>query len=337
METTITLADIRSQNVRIHPHEAVAVAQSLMRDLGDLGEARSPYGPLSLDTVAVDTKGKLHCRGTAATPSVPEVAILLQALLADGEARVPNALRYTLSRALHEVEAPPFDSIDEFAAALERFERGAPSDVLARLFDRTSQAAPAAAREAEPHGAGPQPEERRQGGPSAAQLRRELRTADLRLYEAQQSGVRSTEPPRSNRQSRRAPLAACMVAGVALVAVGEVSHINNGTNAGNLPRPVRTAPVASEPVSPYLSQPAAPVFAPSVSPRQDSAVSTTPATSSPKVDRPRTDRRSASVRRQASVRGVRATASSRRAHNAREKDDKGVIARIRFEWDNPFR
>src|SRR5262249_40062263 len=45
-------------------------------------------------------------------------------------------LRYAIARGLHEVEARPFDSIVEFAAALRRFEQGDRRTVVAQLVRR---------------------------------------------------------------------------------------------------------------------------------------------------------------------------------------------------------
>jgi hypothetical protein len=142
METTLTLADIRRLQIAIAPHEAVAIAQQLMHHDTGNPAARPPFGPLSLDTVAIDADGSVVCTHTDATPAVAEVALVLQRLLGQTEARVPGGMRYAIGRALHEVEAPPFDSRSDFSEALERFERGDRRAAVASLYARAVEAAP---------------------------------------------------------------------------------------------------------------------------------------------------------------------------------------------------
>jgi hypothetical protein len=67
---------------------------------------------------------------------VLEAAALVEELLPVGPALVPGALRYTLGRALHEVDAPPFDSLAEFSRALRRFESGPRTRIVRALYER---------------------------------------------------------------------------------------------------------------------------------------------------------------------------------------------------------
>jgi hypothetical protein len=67
---------------------------------------------------------------------VASVADLLLTLLPAGTLNVPAPLRYTIARGLEAVEAPRFNSLDEFSTALARFERGASRDVLRGLVQR---------------------------------------------------------------------------------------------------------------------------------------------------------------------------------------------------------
>src|SRR4051812_22706566 len=116
-----TLAELFDRNVEIVFADAVAIAQQLICEPAVLGGAQAPYGPLTLESVAVTVEGAVRCLHTDATPTVVEVGLLLHDLLRRSQ-RVPGRLRYTVGRALHEVEAPPFESIQEFSSALERFE-----------------------------------------------------------------------------------------------------------------------------------------------------------------------------------------------------------------------
>src|SRR5262249_52367273 len=133
-------------------------------------------------------------------------------------ARVPGGLRYALGRALLEVEAPPFDTLEEFSEALARFETGERHTQISRLHVRAMSLI----------GTGPLEDgtaaqfDRRRNHPSHAELRRQLREADLRLYEARQSSGGPDDGDR--KRMTKGPIAACMVAGLALVAAGEFAH-----------------------------------------------------------------------------------------------------------------
>src|SRR5262249_11346633 len=108
----IRLADLIAQGVFIRPHEAVAMAQLLIEN-----GAVAPQP----DNVHLDTDGQAWCAGCDVTPTVFEIAGFLQRLLPPGTPCVPSALRYTIARALHEIDAAPFDSTRELSRSLERF------------------------------------------------------------------------------------------------------------------------------------------------------------------------------------------------------------------------
>jgi len=191
--SSVSLAALRDAGVALRPHEAVAIAQLLIRQ-PEVSEpvVNPPYGPPTPESVEVDSDGSVVCTCSATTPAVSELAILLNALLPPEITRVPGGLRYAIGRALLEVEAPPFDSIEDFSRALARFERGDRRDVVRGLLERSLAAAPAYAddstfsvligREALPKP--PRFVERRRAGPGADELRRQLRDADRQFYEA---------------------------------------------------------------------------------------------------------------------------------------------------------
>ena len=114
--------------------EALAVAQSLFDSVGD--DARPPFGPLSRENIVLREDGSVTSTACASTPTVLEAAVLVDELLPDGHAFVPGALRYTVGRALHEVEAPPFDCLADFSRALRRFETGARAALVRALYER---------------------------------------------------------------------------------------------------------------------------------------------------------------------------------------------------------
>ena len=132
---TLSLADLAVRGIVLSTVEALAIAQSLFETAGD--DARPPFGPLSRENILLRSDGSVTSRACAATPTVLEAAILLEALLPDGPPyHVSGALRYTLGRALHEVAAPPFDSLADFSRALRRFERGGRAAIVRGLCAR---------------------------------------------------------------------------------------------------------------------------------------------------------------------------------------------------------
>jgi hypothetical protein len=70
---------------------------------------------------------------------VLEAAILIDELLPGVRAQVPGALRYALGRALHEVAAPPFDSLADFSRTLRRFETGGRATIVRALYARAQE------------------------------------------------------------------------------------------------------------------------------------------------------------------------------------------------------
>jgi hypothetical protein len=123
----ILLAEALARGIRVEPHEAVAVSQQLMQQ----GAVTPAPGNVRL---AAD--GTVECVGCDATPGVYEMAIFLQTLLPPERVGVPGGLRYAIARGLHEVDARPFDSIDELASALQRFEKGDRRIAVAQLVRR---------------------------------------------------------------------------------------------------------------------------------------------------------------------------------------------------------
>ena len=121
------LADLIAQGVRVEPYEAVAIAQLLMEN-----GAVAP----SPQNVQLSSDGDAWCVGCDVTPAVFEIAGLLQKLIPPGTPGVSGALRYTIARALLEVDAPPFDSLADFSRSLQRFERGDRDAVVRALIGR---------------------------------------------------------------------------------------------------------------------------------------------------------------------------------------------------------
>ena len=132
----LSLADLRALGVTLTTAEALAVAQSVFESRAD--DACPPFGPLSAGNILLSIDGSVTSTACAATPTVLEAAILLEELLPDGHPQVPGALRYTLGRALHEVAAPPFDSLADFSSALRRFEHGEREAMVRGVYARAA-------------------------------------------------------------------------------------------------------------------------------------------------------------------------------------------------------
>ncbi|HYM24542.1 MAG TPA: hypothetical protein VEU08_15100 [Vicinamibacterales bacterium] len=190
MSTPISLAELQRAGVALRAEEALAIAQKLIHEPLHC-PLTAPLGPPAADNVFVDEEGSVACSGCESTPTVTEVAILLQTLLPEGAPNVSGPLRYTVARALHEVDAPPFDSLDALSAALARHERGERDRVIRALVVRSAAKAEPAARRAE----------RRRGG-RAADHRRHLREADERLY-LQKLALDAALPPAKPAPGRR--------------------------------------------------------------------------------------------------------------------------------------
>src|SRR5262249_43074712 len=94
----------------------------------------------SSENVELTSDGNAFCRGCDVTPAVFEIGVLLQSLIRPGVRDVPGGLRYTIARALFDVDAPPFDGIDAFSDTLGRFERGDRAAEVRRLVARYFQA-----------------------------------------------------------------------------------------------------------------------------------------------------------------------------------------------------
>ena len=342
-----TLAELTGQNINIAFADAVAIAQQLICEADVLCGAQPPFGPLTQESLAITDEGTVRCLHTASTPTVMEVALLMQSMLGRSQS-LPGGLRYTISRAIHEVEAPPFESVGDFSRALERFEAGDRREQVASLYER---ARAGSARSADAVTVPSEADvsacpERRVRQQSATALRRQLREADQRFYEAHCQSSHAAQKA-GKGHSRRAPIAACMIAGVALVAAGEIVHVQ---------QPSRLVDATQAP--PAETGMATSSFAEAV---PQSAVTTTPLNASVRSSRstagPSAARRQTKARANGLTTQGRTTANktawkaaphsprkavedgSKQQHvkprPERDKSDHGLL-RIRFVWNNPF-
>jgi len=229
MAYAVSLADLRRAGLAFTADEVVAIAEQLIHRRADEALCR-PFGPLDLDRVRVVSDGSIRCLGCDATPSVAELAILLQRLL-EATSHAPGGLRYAVARALHEVDAPPFDSLEEFWLGIARFAQAPGDDTLRRLIARWDRRRPAR---------------------STSELRLQLRDADRRLYEAQ---ARVEPPPREVQPHRRWVIGALLAAAVTTIASASVVGDRAVTLPVVAPPPAVSAAVRLDPLPPETITP----------------------------------------------------------------------------------
>lgn len=240
---TSSIAELRAKGITFEATEAVAVAQQLISDLltHPTDEVQPPDGPPSVDTVWLRDDGSVVCRGCRMTPAVYEVGIFLEALLPAGSPRVPGGLRYTIARALLNVDVPPFDSLADLSRDLERHERGQRVEVVRGVLARAS---------------GPRTDtlslvERRRARASASELRRALREADARWYEHQPqltpAAVIDLYPALPPRDRTTTAAAACLAAGLALICTGEFMGRRQAPILVTRPAPIVAQTAAAAP------------------------------------------------------------------------------------------
>ncbi|HZR24665.1 MAG TPA: hypothetical protein VFA59_13810 [Vicinamibacterales bacterium] len=241
MSAALSLADIQRAGVAFTADEAVAIVQRLILE-HDNGTPEPPFGPPSLANVRLTDAGGVECRACEATPAVTEVAILLQAMLASTP-HVPGGLRYAIARALHEVDAPPFDSVEEFSHTLSRYDAADRETIIRRLVERAQASA----------GVDISAFDRRRSIRSADELRRELRDADRRFYESRIVPIARGAEPRGRRLW---VIGAVFAAAIALVGAGGVMRSHDTPAMPHVSAPSiasdQTVAVA-DPVAPVIT------------------------------------------------------------------------------------
>ena len=325
-----TIAELQRAGIVIRASEAIAIVQKLINER-PIAPPHPPYAPPSPDNVIVDELGNVTCRGCDVKPAVSEIAIFLEEMLPPGT-RLSGALRYTMARALLNVDAPPFGSIEELSLALTRFERHDRDHVVRDLVTR---ARALAGRESHaaiiPFKHSPSTvrvkTERRRPVPAAlaAELRRELRRADLDRYARQAA---STIPDlRGALAEHKRPIgvvAAGVAAGVLLIASGEVMQVSGEVVEWSLPRVAMPAPQIPEAVSAY--PPPSDFFDPSMPNALPPAIVAPAGPLSRQASFAMGDRRLAATRRMHKVR------AERTARAARRPSGIGVLSRLRLQW-----
>jgi hypothetical protein len=230
---SVSVGDLLAAGTPVYPHEAVTLVLQVCRYLAWKASIGEPVDVPAVGDIRIDAAGEAvvtDLRSAAAPPAVADVALLLDRLLpeagSDPERRVSGVLRYTVARALGQLDVPAFSNLTQFCAALERFERDPSRDSIGVLFDRwrasTSTTAPVPAVLADggwvvdQHGFRSRRGadevltqgivahaliERRKTAPRADTFRLLLREADRQLFEYASRSVPDPAPSASSESS----------------------------------------------------------------------------------------------------------------------------------------
>ena len=289
----VSLAELMRAGITPNADAAVAIARALIR------ERTSSAAPLSMDesplpeNIYLAPDGRIMCRD-GNRPAVSDVARLLRELLPIGAAGIPGGLHYAIARALLEVDAPPFESVEEFSTALARFEHSNGDREVRGLVEKAQSQASTTSR--------PSIERRRATSASFSDLRRALHEADTKLFE-QQAALEAMAAARPAPTWNRLAVAACLSAAAAGGGAGYVLHAGLPMRA---PTTVTAqsagvpAPAAARPVQPQDIVLNAPV--------RQSAQKQTAAT--PRVSK----------------------TTVRRASHAASTENGGIFKRLRLQW-----
>lgn len=136
MTNRVSLAELSSAELRLRPAEAVAIVAEVCRQ----NLARVLPGIPSPGVIRLLRDGGIAIEGPvrASHDDVARAATLLETLLpgfdAAPEFRASGALRLLIARALGSLDLPPFQSLEDFTAALSRFTSLDARETAASLF-----------------------------------------------------------------------------------------------------------------------------------------------------------------------------------------------------------
>jgi Tol biopolymer transport system component len=141
-DTRLSLADLSLAGVRLRPSDSVTIVRELILQV----VGGSVPGVPSAHVIRLQPNGLLTVEGPVASDrAVSRAAQLLDALLppfdAAREFKVPGALRLVVARALGTLDVPPYQSLEQFAEALERFGDPDPAARIRQLVARWAAAA----------------------------------------------------------------------------------------------------------------------------------------------------------------------------------------------------
>ncbi len=231
-----SIAEVLGCGIALTASEAVAIARAALAcDLTRAAGSEAPSGRPLPDTIFVEADGSIVGRH-AAPPSISDVALLLRTLLPAGSPGVPGGLRYAIARALGEVDAPPFDSLEDFSIILSRFQTVDGPQVAQGMLARIEAGENRNARRTA--------DRRRPNGATVTNLRRALREADSQLYERQRSA--DAQVAKRPRAYKAMAIAASIAGAVLLFVAGAATRDRIATPAPAEPEAARLVPAASD-------------------------------------------------------------------------------------------
>jgi hypothetical protein len=136
MASRVSLAELIDADIPVRPDEAVAILREVCRQHAS-GELR---GIPNASVIRLTPAGQVLIEGPMSRDqdAVRAAAALLGELLpgfqTPGGFKVPGGLRLVLARATRSIDLPPFESVAEFCAALERFASTDPAETVRHLF-----------------------------------------------------------------------------------------------------------------------------------------------------------------------------------------------------------
>ncbi|HEX5475079.1 MAG TPA: helix-turn-helix domain-containing protein [Vicinamibacterales bacterium] len=123
MDERVSLSELAAAGLYLRPAEAAAVVAAACREHA---AGRLPGVPTA-QVIRLTADGRVVAEGPIGADSagVARAALLLQDLTggfdAPPEFRAPGAMRLVVARALGSLDVPPYASLDEFCAAIDRF------------------------------------------------------------------------------------------------------------------------------------------------------------------------------------------------------------------------
>jgi hypothetical protein len=210
----VSLAELMRAGITPNADAAVAIARALIRERSSSVAPVSTDEPPLPEDIYLAPDGRIMCRD-GNRPAVSDVALLLRQLLPIGGAGIPGGLHYAIARALLEVDAPPFESVEEFSTALARFEHSDRDRAVRGLVENANTKATTTSR--------PSTERRRATSTSFSDLRRALHEADTKLFE-QQAALEAMAAARPTQTWNRLAFVACLSAAAAGGGAGYVLH-----------------------------------------------------------------------------------------------------------------
>jgi len=151
-DPTVSLADLSAVGVRLRPADSVTIVRELILQVI---QGQVPGMP-SAHVIRLSRSGLVTVEGPVAAGgrAVSRAATLLESLLAPFDAppelRASGALRLAVARALGTLDIPPYESLEDFAQALERFSETDARGAIQRLAERWEAATRAASAASDP-------------------------------------------------------------------------------------------------------------------------------------------------------------------------------------------